>query len=1121
MPHTSKGSSLDVYFSSLEVYVNRAYKIAEEARSKGLDASPKPEIEIANSLSKRVEMLVGPPGISAYIDRLLSKGLSKEEIAFELARYIVKNYMQKLGSKERVAEQALRTALAFLNEGKTAAAISGIDKVKIRKNFDGTEYLAVYFAGPMRSAGGTEQGLTVVIADYIRRLLNLDRYKPTEDDIRRYIEEIRVYETKVSRFQYHLTNDQIEIIVRNTPIEITGPATDDIPVPISSRRISAETSKVRGGALRVINDGLGGRCRKVLKALEKLSIKEHWMWLEQIKPIKQEEDNQAVLEDVVGGRPIFSMGPGGFRLRIGRSRHTGLAAVGLSPVTMALLKFIGIGTQLKLNMPGKAGIVLPVDSIEPPIVRLKDGSVVKLKTVQDVRRLQRSIDLILFLGDILVSLGDFVENNRPLPKLGYCEEWWAQELRAAVAGDQEKLQKVKKYIDDPFENVPSVEESINLSMELGIPLHPEYTFMWDLLLVDELVALREFLKTKSDWMGKDLVFPLNEKMKRLLEKACICHKVKGNKIVIEYPYSIALKVTLSLDEDISVDTKAMQDTISLINNWSKVPVRPKGGTFIQARMGRPEKAAPRKMKKIPINVLFPVGKGHEGASNVDRDLMNVVSRTDFIEVEIHGRVCPKCGKTFFTNSKCPDCGVETVPLRFCPRCGRKILGKKCIKCNVTAVTYSKQKINLKELLQEKLRQLPGFKPKSIRGVLALTSLERIPEPLEKGILRACFNVYVYKDGTSRFDCTNAPLTYFKPKEINVEPSKLRELGYTTDIYGRELVSDDQILELKPQDIVIPLEAAEYLFRCAQFIDALLTNFYKMPPFYKLKSPRDLIGHLVVGISPHTSVGVIGRIIGFTKAKVCFAHPFWHAAKRRDCDGDEDSIMLLMDALLNFSRKYLPRGRGGSMDAPLILSVTISPQEVDEQAYNIEIYDKPPLQIYSGDLSGVIFVKDLIEKGNCYSLSFSAPTSDIVYDEVRVSLYKESSPMSTKITMQLQLASKIACVDEHMVATKLIEKHLLRDIKGNLKAFFTQSFYCRRCRARYTIPPLNGKCKCGAPLSTTVKVKNITKYLHIVEDLYSKYKLPGYVKNEVALISSILRSFLPGEHQSNLLGKRSS
>jgi len=41
----------------------------------------------------------------------------------------------------------------------------------------------------------------------------------------------------------------------------------------------------------------------------------------------------------------------------------------------------------------------------------------------------------------------------------------------------------------------------------------------------------------------------------------------------------------------------------------------------------------------------------------------------------------------------------------------------------------------------------------------------------------------------------------------------------------------------------------------------------------------------------------------------YAHPLWHAAKRRNCDGDEDAIMLALDPLLNFSKTYLPQQSG--------------------------------------------------------------------------------------------------------------------------------------------------------------------------------------------------------------------
>ncbi len=77
----------------------------------------------------------------------------------------------------------------------------------------------------------------------------------------------------------------------------------------------------------------------------------------------------------------------------------------------------------------------------------------------------------------------------------------------------------------------------------------------------------------------------------------------------------------------------------------------------------------------------------------------------------------------------------------------------------------------------------------------------------------------------------------------------------------------------------------------------------MQPYYMCSKIEDLIGHLVIGLAPHTSGGIVGRIIGFSKVSGCYAHPFFHAAKRRNCDGDEDSIMLLLDGLLNFSKNF--------------------------------------------------------------------------------------------------------------------------------------------------------------------------------------------------------------------------
>ncbi|HIJ16518.1 MAG TPA: DNA polymerase II large subunit, partial [Thermoplasmata archaeon] len=156
--------------------------------------------------------------------------------------------------------------------------------------------------------------------------------------------------------------------------------------------------------------------------------------------------------------------------------------------------------------------------------------------------------------------------------------------------------------------------------------------------------------------------------------------------------------------------------------------------------------------------------------------------------------------------------------------------------------------------------------------------------------------------------------------IDIETAK--RLGYERDHEGKELTDPDQLLEIKVQDIVVPDSCVDYIINTTRFVDDLLQSFYGFEPFYAVVTKQDLVGHLVVGLAPHTSGGVLARIVGFTGAHVGYAHPFFHAAKRRNCDGDEDSIIMLMDCLLNFSRSFLPEKRGGLMDAPLVLTTRL-------------------------------------------------------------------------------------------------------------------------------------------------------------------------------------------------------
>ena len=361
----------------MENELKRLYAISDSARSKGLDPALKTECIVAQDIADLVEGLVGPKGVALSI-RDWSTKMPREEIAFKVAEEIT---LGKFGQMdpERAAEQAIRTALAIFTEGLTAAPIQGIAQVKIKTNADRTRYLAIYFAGPIRSAGGTDQALTLVVGDYVRLQLNLDKYKPTEEEVSRFIEELRLYERSVGRFQYHIPDEELRKALNLIPVECTGTESD--PVEVSSYRNleRVETNRVRGGALRVVNDGIVGRAQKVYVIIDKLGF-QGWEWLKNFKK-KSEKKSGGFMDDVIAGRPIFAFPStrGGFRLRYGRSRNTGLSAVGIHPATMLVVEsFLAAGTQMRLELPGKGGVTMPVDSIEQPVVLLNDNSVVRV-----------------------------------------------------------------------------------------------------------------------------------------------------------------------------------------------------------------------------------------------------------------------------------------------------------------------------------------------------------------------------------------------------------------------------------------------------------------------------------------------------------------------------------------------------------------------------------------------------------------------------------------------------------------------------------------------------------------------------------------------------------------------
>jgi len=1113
------------YVTNLENKLEGIYKVARRARERGLDPVLRPESEVAKDLAELVEGLVGPPGVAKSI-RELSKKLPREELAFKIAEEIVYGKFGHMGAQE-AAEQAIRTALAILTEGITAAPLQGVARVAVKFNPDRTRYLAIYFAGPIRSAGGTEQALTLVVGDFVRRLLGLDRYKPTGEEIGRFIEEVRLFERSVARFQYHVSDEELRKAVEYIPVEVTGTETNPIEVSSFRNLPRIETNRMRGGALRVVNDGVVGRSAKVWTIVEKLGI-EGWDWLRRIREI-EEKKTAGFMEDVIAGRPIFSFPSrhGGFRLRYGRSRNTGLAAVGVHPATMMVLHhFLAAGTQLRIEGPGKAGVVLPVDTLEPPIVRLKDGSVTRVSP-ENFEQIKSMIEKILFLGDILVGFGDFLYNNKALLPSGFTEEWWREELRSAIVqsfnGRVEEAaaaagisaSRLVDIVNDPFGNKPNAEEAIALASTFHIPLHPFFTYFWSSISSEEFQALRKWLLNSEVRVEAGVVHEvrgvMDKAIKGVLERIGIPHKVVEDGIKIEKDEAHVFAFCLGLHDPKGriVRTKPVHE---IIHELSGVLLREKAPTLIGARMGRPEKAKRREMRPL-VHVLFPVGLAGGSQRNLAEALNKVV-----IEVDLVKRRCPTC-RTLTFRIKCPRCGAETVLETSCPQCRRVLKESFCPVCRVQARSYEKQSVDLRELMDEACEKLNTPVPALVKGVRGLMNETKTAEIVEKGILRAKYDLSVFKDGTMRFDATNAPLTHFKPEEIGVPTEKLRQLGYHYDSDGNPLVNPYQICELKVQDVIIPLKSAEYFIRAAGFVDELLEKVYELPSYYNVKTVDDLVGHLIVGLAPHTSVGILGRILGFTNLNVCYAHPFWHSAKRRDCDGDEDTLMLALDTILNFSRAYLPAQIGGIMDAPLFVIPAVNPQEVQRQAHDVDVAATYPLVFYEKTWQRVApqRVKGLIDmvehrlgtEAQFHGFHYTIPVSNINLGNAE-SMYKRLRRMLDKLSSQLTLAEKIEAVDVEMVARKVLTTHFIRDIAGNLRAFTTQNFRCKACNKRFRRLPLKGKClECGGTLTLTVYRGGIDKYLEAAHQLIQRYGLPKYYAQRLSLIEDEINSLFEG------------
>jgi len=173
---------LESYYKGILAEYESTFNIAEKAKAKGLDPNEFVESKVVFDLADRVNQMLGLTQFEGLADRLreLLKSTTKERATLTIAEEIA---LGKFGPMkiEQALDHAVRAGLAVITDGVTVAPIQGIYSVSIKKNDDNSEYASISYAGPMRSAGGTEAALSVLIGDVVRKKLGLSPYRAREE----------------------------------------------------------------------------------------------------------------------------------------------------------------------------------------------------------------------------------------------------------------------------------------------------------------------------------------------------------------------------------------------------------------------------------------------------------------------------------------------------------------------------------------------------------------------------------------------------------------------------------------------------------------------------------------------------------------------------------------------------------------------------------------------------------------------------------------------------------------------------------------------------------------------------------------------------------------------------
>jgi len=189
-------------------------------------------------------------------------------VALTIAAEIADQRFCTFETKERAMDVGIRVGIAYVTNGIVSSPLEGFVRLEVRKRKDEGTYVALFFSGPIRSAGGTGASLSVLIGDYVRKHLGYGAYDPTEEEIKRMVTELYDYHEKVTNLQYLPSEEEIKMMVNNLPVQIEGDPSERYAVSNYKGLTRVSTDTIRNGPCLVLGEGL---CQKAVKLHKQLT----------------------------------------------------------------------------------------------------------------------------------------------------------------------------------------------------------------------------------------------------------------------------------------------------------------------------------------------------------------------------------------------------------------------------------------------------------------------------------------------------------------------------------------------------------------------------------------------------------------------------------------------------------------------------------------------------------------------------------------------------------------------------------------------------------------------------------------------------------------------------------